>query len=151
MYPQSVCTSGCKVILVAFNQLFAIASIPMLSQIAYLRGSLLLHYIPKLPISQHLQVLQGSSGPRTDIKKEKIPTVLCVIAVCDILKSDHAFFSRAEYLFTVVARNFHSFHMMCLNMSHDVSCKSFFSTYLTSFAQFLPVSYFKLFMTFLHH
>ena len=75
MYPQSVCTSGCKVILVAFNQFFAIASIPMLSQIAYLRGSLLLHYIPKLPISQHLQVLQGSSGPRTDIKKEKIPTV----------------------------------------------------------------------------
>ena len=71
MYPQSVCTSGCKVILVAFNQFFAIASIPMLSQIAYLRGSLLLHYIPKLPISQHLQVLQGSSGPRTDIKKRK--------------------------------------------------------------------------------
>ena len=131
----------------------------MLSQIAYLRGSLLLHYIPKLPISQHLQVLQGSSGPRTDIKKRKNTnrsidlsvrhktSLLCVIFWKVIMH----FFSRAEYLFTVVARNFHSFHMMCLNMSHDVSCKSFFSTYLTSFAQFLPVSYFKLFMTFLHH
>ena len=66
MYPQSVCTSGCKVILVAFNQFFAIASIPMLSQIAYL-------WITK--ITTFTSIARFTRAKNWYKKKEKIPTV----------------------------------------------------------------------------